>query len=156
MFLNEDESELQKTKTSENFNSKISKKKNFISNDICDPDEINNFIRFDEVININTLGSQPVIMFKKVQRLYNPKDDITTKTKPTAKSHEKVLVNNFVKPNYIMDGGLQQKLNKLGKTLGISALVICVIIFAIGLLIKSKVMEKLILLMELIYMKYLI
>ena len=112
MFLNEDESELQKTKTSENFNSKISKKKNFISNDICDPDEINNFIRFDEVININTLGSQPVIMFKKVQRLYNPKDDITTKTKPTAKSHEKVLVNNFVKPNYIMDGGLQQKLNK--------------------------------------------
>ena len=47
------------------------------------------------------------------------------------------IISNTVKS----ETPLQTKLNKLGKTLGISALVICVIIFAIGLLYGKKPLD---------------
>ena len=74
MFLNDDETEYQKTKTSENFNSKLSQKQRHFSNDFSDQEEINDFFRFTDMININTLGSQPIIMYRKEKRLYSPKE----------------------------------------------------------------------------------
>ena len=112
MFLNDDETEYQKTKTSENFNSKLSQKQRHFSNDFSDQEEINDFFRFTDMININTLGSQPIIMYRKEKRLYSPKEEKRINKKPLAKSQEKILVNNYIKPNYICDGGLPQKLNK--------------------------------------------
>ena len=112
MFLNDDETEYQKTKTSENFNSKLSQKQRHFSNDFSDQEEINDFFRFTDMININTLGSQPIIMYRKEKRLYSPKEEKRINKKPLAKSQEKILVNNYIKPNYICDGGLLQKLNK--------------------------------------------
>lgn len=75
MFLNDDETEYQKTKTSENFNSKLSQKQRHFSNDFSDQEEINDFFRFTDMININTLGSQPIIMYRKGKRLYSPKEE---------------------------------------------------------------------------------
>ena len=112
MFLNDDESDYQKTKTSENFNHKIYQKQLQFSNDLSDPEEINDFFRFTDMININTLGSQPIIMYKKANKLYSPKEEKRVIKKPVAKSQEKVLLNNFIKSNFVCDGGLPQKLNK--------------------------------------------
>ena len=64
------------------------------------------------MININTLGSQPIIMYKKANKLYSPKEEKRVIKKPVAKSQEKVLLNNFIKSNFVCDGGLPQKLNK--------------------------------------------
>ena len=114
MFLNVEESEYQKTKTTENFNPKITQKQRQFSNEFCDPDEINDFFRFTDMININTFGSQPIIMYRKAKRLYSPKEEKRTNKnkKPIAKSQEKVLINNYIKSNFVVDGGLPQKLNK--------------------------------------------
>ena len=112
MFLNEDLSECQKTKTSENFNPKITKIHQKFSNDICDPDDINDFCRFTDMININTFGSQPIIMYRKAKKLYSPKEEKRVDKKVVAKSQEKILINNYIKTNFIVDGGLPQKLNK--------------------------------------------
>ena len=112
MFLNEDLSEYQKTKTSENFNPKITKIHQKFSNDICDPDDINDFCRFTDMININTFGSQPIIMYRKAKKLYSPKEEKRVDKKVVAKSQEKILINNYIKTNFIVDGGLPQKLNK--------------------------------------------
>ena len=109
MFLNEDLSEYQKTKTTENFNPKIQKK---FSNELCDPDDINDFFRFTDMININTFGSQPIIMYRKTKKLYSPKEEKKIDKKVVAKSQEKILINNYIKTNFIVDGGLPQKLNK--------------------------------------------
>ena len=109
MFLNEDLSEYQKTKTTENFNPKIPKK---FSNELCDPDDINDFFRFTDMININTFGSQPIIMYRKTKKLYSPKEEKKIDKKVVAKSQEKILINNYIKTNFIVDGGLPQKLNK--------------------------------------------
>ena len=112
MFLNDDDTEYLKTKTSENFNPKIFQKQIQFSNDLSDPEENNDLIKFTDMININTLGSQPIIMYKKAEKLYSPKDEKRADKKPVAKSLEKVLINNFMKKNLISDGGLPQKLNK--------------------------------------------
>ena len=112
MFLNEDLSEYQKTKTSENFNPKITKIHQKFSNDICDPDDINDFCRFTDMININTFGSQPIIMYRKAKKLYSPKEEKRVDKKVVAKSQEKILIHNYIKTNFIVDGGLPQKLNK--------------------------------------------
>ena len=112
MFLNEDLSEYLKTKTSENFNPKITKIHQKFSNDICDPDDINDFCRFTDMININTFGSQPIIMYRKAKKLYSPKEEKRVDKKVVAKSQEKILINNYIKTNFIVDGGLPQKLNK--------------------------------------------
>ena len=112
MFLNEDLSEYQKTKTSENFNPKITKIHQKFSNDICDSDDINDFCRFTDMININTFGSQPIIMYRKAKKLYSPKEEKRVDKKVVAKSQEKILTNNYIKTNFIVDGGLPQKLNK--------------------------------------------
>ena len=114
MFQNEDEDENQKIKTSENFNPKILQKKRHLSKDIYEDEEedMNDFFRFTNMININTLGSQPIIMYRKAKKLYSPKEEKRKTKKPMAKSTEKVLVNNYVKPNFVIDGGLPQKLNK--------------------------------------------
>ena len=112
MFLNEDLSECQKTKTSENFNPKITKIHQKFSNDICDSDDINDFCRFTDMININTFGSQPIIMYRKAKKLYSPKEEKRVDKKVVAKSQEKILINNYIKTNFIVDGGLPQKLNK--------------------------------------------
>ena len=112
MFLNEDLSEYQKTKTSENFNPKITKIHQKFSNDICDSDDINDFCRFTDMININTFGSQPIIMYRKAKKLYSPKEEKRVDKKVVAKSQEKILINNYIKTNFIVDGGLPQKLNK--------------------------------------------
>ena len=112
MFLNEDLSEYQKTKTSENFNPKITNIHQKFSNDICDPDDINDFCRFTDMININTFGSQPIIMYRKAKKLYSPKEEKRVDKKVVAKSQEKILINNYIKTNFIVDGGLPQKLNK--------------------------------------------
>ena len=114
MFQNEDEDENQKIKTSENFNPKIIQKKRHLSKDIYEDEEedMNDFFRFTNMININTLGSQPIIMYRKAKKLYSPKEEKRKTKKPMAKSTEKLLVNNYVKPNFVIDGGLPQKLNK--------------------------------------------
>ena len=114
MFQNEDEDENQKIKTSENFNPKILQKKRHLSKDIYEDEEedMNDFFRFTNMININTLGSQPIIMYRKAKKLYSPKEEKRKTKKPMAKSTEKLLVNNYVKPNFVIDGGLPQKLNK--------------------------------------------
>ena len=112
MFLNEDLSEYQKTKTSENFNPKITKIHQKFSNDICNSDDINDFCRFTDMININTFGSQPIIMYRKAKKLYSPKEEKRVDKKVVAKSQEKILINNYIKTNFIVDGGLPQKLNK--------------------------------------------
>ena len=96
MFLNEDLSEYQKTKTSENFNPKITKIHQKFSNDICDPDDINDFCRFTDMININTFGSQPIIMYRKAKKLYSPKEEKRVDKKVVAKSQEKILINNYI------------------------------------------------------------
>ena len=112
MFLNDDESEYQKTKTSENFNPKISQIKHHFPNELFDQEEIIDFIRFKDIININTLGSQPIIIYRKAKKLYSPKEEKRIVKNPVAKSHEKVLINNYVKSNFVSDGGLPQKINK--------------------------------------------
>ena len=113
MFQNDDESEYQKIKTSENFNPKISQKKRHFSKDLYeDEEDMNDFFRFTNMININTLGSQPIIMYRKAKKLYSPKEEKREKQKPMAKSTEKLLVNNYIKSNFVSDGGLPQKLNK--------------------------------------------
>ena len=114
MFLNDEECEYQKTKTTENFNPKITQKQSQFSNEYCDPDEINDFFRFTDMININTFGSQPIIMYRKAKRLYSPKEEKWTNKnkKPIAKSQEKIMINNYIKSNFVVDGGLPQKLNK--------------------------------------------
>ena len=112
MFLNDEENEYKKTKTTENFNPKISQRQHQFSNEFCDPDEINDFFKFTDMININTFGSQPIIMYRKAKRLYSPKEEKWTNKKPVAKSQEKILINNYIKSNFVVDGGLPQKLNK--------------------------------------------
>ena len=113
MFQNDDEDENQKIKTSENFNPKIPQKKRHFSKDIYeDEEDMNDFFRFTNMININTLGSQPIIMYRKTKKLYSPKEEKRKTKKPMAKSTEKLLVNNYIKPNFVIDGGLPQKLNK--------------------------------------------
>ena len=91
MFQNEDEDENQKIKTSENFNPKILQKKRHLSKDIYEDEEedMNDFFRFTNMININTLGSQPIIMYRKAKKLYSPKEEKRKTKKPMAKSTEK-------------------------------------------------------------------
>ena len=112
MFLNDDESEYQKTKTSENFNPKFLSKNLQFSNDLFEEEEKYDFFKYTGMININTLGSQPIIMYKKAHRLYSPKEENKIIKNPNAKSQEKVLINNFVKTSLVVDGGLPQKMNK--------------------------------------------
>ena len=112
MLLNDDDTEYLKTKTSENFNPKIFQKQIQFSNDLSDPEENNDLIKFTDMININTLGSQPIIMYKKTEKLYSPKQEKRESKKPIAKSMEKILIDNFIKKNIIVDGGLNQKMNK--------------------------------------------
>ena len=112
MFLNDDESEYQKTKTSENFNPKFLSKNLQFSNDLFEEEEKYDFFKYTGMININTLGSQPIIMYKKAHRLYSPKEENKIVKNPNAKSQEKVLINNFVKTSLVVDGGLPQKMNK--------------------------------------------
>ena len=112
MFLNDDESEYQKTKTSENFNPKFLSKNLQFSNDLFEEEEKYDFFKYTGMININTLGSQPIIMYKKTHRLYSPKEENKIIKNPNAKSQEKVLINNFVKTSLVVDGGLPQKMNK--------------------------------------------
>ena len=113
MFLNDDESEYQKTKTSENFNPKFLSKNLQFSNDLFEEEEEKyDFFKYTGMININTLGSQPIIMYKKTHRLYSPKEENKIIKNPNAKSQEKVLINNFVKTSLVVDGGLPQKMNK--------------------------------------------
>ena len=121
MFLNDEESELKKTKTSENFNKKMLSKKRQFSNDFFDPEALKDFTRFTDIININTFGSQPIVMYKKIKRMQSPieqpqtkkvysKEKDKKKKNPTT-SREK-MSKNPLKNNYISDGGLPQKVNK--------------------------------------------
>ena len=117
MFFNEEESEWQKTKTSENFNKKMLYKKRQFSSDFYDQEVIKDFTRFTDIININTFGSQPIVMFKKIKRIQSPIEPtkkIYSKEKKTSatsreKNQKKNLKNNY---NYISGGGLGQKINK--------------------------------------------
>ena len=114
MFFNEEESDLKKTKTSENFNKKLSSKKRQFSNDFYDSETMKDFTRFTDIININTFGSQPIVMYKKIKRLQSPieqiKKVIKKEKKNSATSREKIPKNAM--KNYIVDGGLPQKINK--------------------------------------------
>ena len=112
MFLNEDLSEYQKTKTTENFNPRITQKHPQFSNNLYDTDDINDFFRFTDMININTFGSQPIIMYRKAKKLYSPNEEKRINKKVVAKSQEKILINNYIKTNFMVDGGLPQKVNK--------------------------------------------
>ena len=115
MYNNDDDLDSKKTKTSENFNRKMLSKKRQFSNDLYDPETMKDFTRFTDVININTFGSQPIVMYKKMKRLQSPiehtKCNFTKEKKNAVTSREKVKKNNL-KNNYISDGGLFQKLNK--------------------------------------------
>ena len=119
MFLNVEESELKKTKTSENFNKKMLSKKRQFSNDFFDPETLKDFTRFTDIININTFGSQPIVMYKKIKRIQSPIEQPQTKKayskdkkkKNSTTSREKIS-KNPLKNNYISDGGLPQKVNK--------------------------------------------
>ena len=115
MFYNEEESELKKTKTSENFSKKLSSKKRQFSNDFYDPETMKDFTRFTDIININTFGSQPIVMYKKIKKLQSPieqpKKVYSKEKKSSATSREKIS-KNTMKNNYIVDGGLPQKINK--------------------------------------------
>ena len=112
MFLNEDLSEYQKTKTTENFNPRITQKHPQFSNNLYDTDDMNDFFRFTDMININTFGSQPIIMYRKAKKLYSPNEEKRINKKVVAKSQEKILINNYIKTNFMVDGGLPQKVNK--------------------------------------------
>ena len=115
MFYNEEESELKKTKTSENFSKKLSSKKRQFSNDFYDPETMKDFTRLTDIININTFGSQPIVMYKKIKKLQSPieqpKKVYSKEKKSSATSREKIS-KNTLKNNYIVDGGLPQKINK--------------------------------------------
>ena len=72
MYMNDNETELRKTKTSENFNKPNLSKKRQFSNEFYEPDIMKDFTRFTNLININTFGSQPIIMYKKIKRMQSP------------------------------------------------------------------------------------
>ena len=115
MYINEDESDWQKTKTSENFNKKILSKKRQFSNDFYDLETMKDFTRFTDLININTFGSQPIVMYKKIknsQSPINPPKFNNKKSKKSSATSREKIQNNTLKNNYICDGGLQQKINK--------------------------------------------
>ena len=116
MFFNEEESEFKKTKTAENFNKKIPSKKRQFSNCFYDCETMKDFTRFTDIININTFGSQPIVMYKKIKRLQSPIEQIkkvnTKEKKSSATSREKIPKNKMKKSDYIIDGGLPQKINK--------------------------------------------
>ena len=115
MYNNDDDLDSKKTKTSENFNRKMLSKKRQFSNDFYDPETMKDFTRFTDIININTFGSQPIVMYKKIKRLQSPiehtKSNFTKEKKNVITSREKIKKTNL-KSNYISDGGLFQKLNK--------------------------------------------
>ena len=116
MFINDDESEWKKTKTSENFNKKILSKKRQFSNDLYDPETMKDFTRLTDIININTFGSQPIVMYKKIKRLKSPviqtKNFNNIKEKKNSATSREKPPKSTTKNNYVIDGGLQQKLNK--------------------------------------------
>ena len=72
MYINDDESDWKKIKTSSDFNKKTLSKKRQFSNDFYDPETMKDFTRFTDIININTFGSQPIVMYKKIKRLQSP------------------------------------------------------------------------------------
>ena len=115
MFINDNDSEQKKTKTSENFHRQMLSKRRQFSNEFYDPETMKDFTRFTDLININTFGSQPVIMYKKIKRLQSPtvkvKNNFIKDKKNHVTSREKVS-KNVLKNNYVSDGGLPQKINK--------------------------------------------
>ena len=121
MYMNDNETELKKTKTSENFNKQNLSKKRQFSNEFYEPDIMKDFTRFTNLININTFGSQPIIMYKKIKRMQSPnvqvKSNHTKEKKNPITSREK-MTKNVLKNNYISDGGLQQKSKKLKPKVG--------------------------------------
>ena len=115
MNFNDEESERIKAKTSENFNKKILIKKRQFSNGFYDPETMKDFTRFTDIININTFGSQPIIMYKKIKRLQSPiekEKKIYPKEQKTSATSRDKITKNILKNNYICDGGLPQKINK--------------------------------------------
>ena len=121
MYMNDNETELKKTKTSENFNKPNLSKKRQFSNEFYEPDIMKDFTRFTNLININTFGSQPIIMYKKIKRMQSPnvkvKSNHTKEKKNPCTSREKIT-KNVLKNNYVSDGGLQQKSKKYKSKLG--------------------------------------
>lgn len=115
MNFNNEESEWLKTKTSENFKKKMLIKNRQFSNDIYNPEEIKDFTRFTEMININILGSQPIVIYKKIKGLQSPidhtKKNNLKEQKVSATSREKII-KKVLKNNYLNDRGLPQKINK--------------------------------------------
>ena len=116
MYINDNESDWKKTKTSSNFNKKLLAKKRQFSNDFYDPETMKDFTRFTDIININTFGSQPIVMYKKIKRLQSPiihkKNFNDFKDKKISATSREKMPKHTSKTNYIIDGGLQQKLNK--------------------------------------------
>jgi len=121
MYMNDNETELKKTKTSENFNKPNLSKKRQFSNEFYEPDIMKDFTRFTNLININTFGSQPIIMYKKIKRMQSPnvqvKSNHVKEKKNPVTSREKIT-KNVLKNNYVSDGGLQQKSKKYKSKVG--------------------------------------
>ena len=121
MYMNDNETELKKTKTSENFNKPNLSKKRQFSNEFYEPDIMKDFTRFTNLININTFGSQPIIMYKKIKRMQSPnvqvKSNHMKEKKNPCTSREKIT-KNVLKNNYVSDGGLQQKSKKYKSKVG--------------------------------------
>ena len=115
MNFNDEDIEWLKTKTSENFNKKMLIKNRQFSNDIYDRESMKDFTRFTEMININTFGSQPIVMYKKINRLQSPIEyakKIEPKEKKTSATSRDKITKNILKNNYLSDGGLPKKINK--------------------------------------------
>ena len=119
--MNDNETEFKKTKTSENFNKPNLSKKRQFSNEFYEPDIMKDFTRFSNLININTFGSQPIIMYKKIKRMQSPnvqvKSNHVKEKKNPVTSREKIT-KNVLKNNYVSDGGLQQKSKKYKSKVG--------------------------------------
>ena len=117
MFFNKENSDLQKNKIFENFNKKKLSKKRKYTSDFYDQEVIKDFIRFTDIININTFGSQPIVMFKKINRIQSPNEKTnkiySKEKKNSATSREKNQKKNEKNNNnYINKGDLGQKINK--------------------------------------------
>ena len=115
MFNIDDESDWKKTKTSDNFSKKILSKKRQFSNDFYGPETLKDFTRFIDIININTFGSQPIVIYKKIKRSpspINPPKLNNKKGKKSSTTSREKIQKNTLKNNYVCDGGLQQKINK--------------------------------------------
>ena len=87
-------------KEEQNFNKKILSKKRQFSNDLYDPETMKDFTRLTDIININTFGSQPIVMYKKIKRLKSPV--IQTKNFNNIKEKKNSATSREKPPNFIL------------------------------------------------------